>query len=366
MAAELLREAVRAWTAHRINAGQGPTRIRHRQRWVRSENRWQLLDAEEFIFAARLGRQGDALERAARAYVSCGRDFVYHECQPAARGAEVHSKLTARYCMLSTICPECAARDAGRLNARYVPRIATAVVQAPDAMRLRLVTAGLRPHGAEAPFEAFDRCQPLFKSLLKICFGVPVTAQEWAVYFQLYPLSDREKLTAGTRARAKKLRRARVKADLLRRRWGAIMSSEFGEKGMKAHCHALVLGRHVEHARLSRGWKLLTGDSFVVDIREADVHDVREVLKYAVKFTNRTPAQLAAIYRATCGRRRVEAMGCFRGRCALELENAWLTDKPVCDVCGAPLKACGRLPHSLHAMGVRSPPPDYRFSPRYG
>lgn len=363
VAAELNREATRAFTAARWMAGQGPTSFRRRAKWNRDLERWHVLDCEEYVVPARMSRQAAALDRAARAYVGCGLNFVYHECQPANRGADVHSQLTARYCMLATICPDCARRDTGRLLARYAPRIASALVDVPDGLRLRLVTAGLKPHGAEALTDAFDRCQPAFKSLLRICFGVPVSAREWKIYFQLAPLTDREKLDAGTVAKARKVRRARVRADLLRRGFGAIMASEFGERSMLAHCHALVLARFVEQRTLSRCWRLLTGDSFVVDVRLAQLGDAREVLKYAVKFTDRTPRQLAAIYRATCGRRRVEALGCFRGRCDLEAVAVWLRPKPMCEICGAPLRAVGHLPGWMHAMGLRAPPNErpYRF-----
>jgi len=317
---------------------------------------------EEYVIPARLNQEADALQRAAKQYVECGRNFLYHECQPAAQGAPVHSQLTPRYCTLATICPECAARESGRLQRRYQPRIATALVKAPNGAKLRFVTAGLRPFGTEAPTDALARCLPAFKSLLKICYAVPVTAQEWAIYFQLWPVSGWEVADAGSKAKARKERRRRVRADRLRQGFGAVLSAEFGEQGMKAHCHALVLGRYVKQADLSRCWKLLTG-SFIVHVEAADLGDTREVLKYAVKFSNRTPEQLASIYRATCGRRRVEALGCFRGVCELEFCAYALRDRLTCEQCGSPLHPVGMLPHWMHSMGLRAPPNDrpYRF-----
>lgn len=350
MAVKLRRECMRATTAadaerDRIRAGEIPNQ-----------------DDSPDIAAARrrlrrLDVEADALARAAAAYVDCGRGFVYHECPTG------HPTLTPRLCGIATICPECARRRSAELAAKYGARVALAMEYAPASARLRLVTAGLRPHGAESPDEALGRCQPAFKSLLRISYGIPQGKREWAVYFELHPVTDKER-AGRSAAKARAVRRRAVCADTLRRGWGAVSSLEFGERSMLAHGHALVLGRWVGSRELSRCWRLLTGDSFVVDVRKADVRSVREVVKYSTKLTARTPAQLAAIYRATCGRRRVEAFGCLRGVSTLEQVAEWLRDVLVCEECGEPVKAKGTIPASLAALGIRAPPPEYVFKPR--
>jgi hypothetical protein len=364
VAAELRREAVRVLTHVRrlVDAGgSGASLVEKRFRKLQRNGKvghdyTALVDP----VLTRLNAQADALGKAAAAYVDCGRGCVYYEC--VGRGG--HPELRPRYCQLATICPDCAARRAAVVGEKYGARVALALEAARPGLRLRLVTAGLRPHGGETPDDALGRCQPLFKSLLRVCYGIPQGKREWAVYYALAPVTAGELATFGTQRKAKAGRRRRVVSDLLRRQAGWVVGLEFGERAMLAHGHALVLGRYVDKRILSRCWRLLTGDSFIVDVRKADLGSVREVLKYTVKLSARTPAQLAAIYRATCGRRRVEAYGCLRGVCVFEQVNEWLRERLRCEECGEPLKARGTIPASFRAMGVHSPPPGYWFKPR--
>jgi hypothetical protein len=57
------------------------------------------------------------------------------------------------------------------------------------------------------------------------------------------------------------------------------------QKGFNVHLHLLVLrGKFWNQSDISDAWREVTGDSFVVDIREADVYKgVRELCKYVVK-----------------------------------------------------------------------------------
>lgn len=304
----------------------------------------------------RLSREADALFKAADEYPLCGRAWVYHVCRaPGCKGV-LH---TARRCGLATICPACARSAAGRLRAIYTARVSAQLAGALKGIRPRLVTLALRPNASETLTDSFERCRVAGKLALRVLFGVPSSRREWAAYFLVFPVTAAE-LRAAAMPRAKTARRRRVRANPLRNAAGWLIASEFGERGMKAHVHALVIGRYVPQALVSKCWRLLTG-SFIADIRIA--RDVGEVTKYPVKFIARSPDELAQLYRATAGRRRIEAFGCLRGGEDGDREAL------ACPCCGGPVRAVGLIPAALWAMGVRIPDAEHRFrgaKPREG
>jgi hypothetical protein len=81
--------------------------------------------------------------------------------------------------------------------------------------------------------------------------------------------------------------------------------------------------------RLSREWHAITGDSFVVDVRPIDLADPAagflEVFKYALKFSDMSPADTYAAHLVLRGRRLVGSAGAFRG---IEVPES-LTDEPL-------------------------------------
>lgn len=336
----------------------------------RDVSSWAIPDppaiAAQRLIATRCGFEARSLFRAADELESCGRDWIWLECS---RG---HGSHVPRRCQLSTLCPDCARARSAALAEIYTRRIEEARAGLPDSMRPRLVTFALRPNPAEAPDESYERCRLNSKAALRILFGVPSGKREWSVYFDLYPISDKAiaaakgSTEAGRRRAAFAERRRWVQRQRLRRLSGWIGATEFGGRGLKAHTHAFVLGRYVPQAQVSRCWHLLTG-SPIADIRVA--HSVREVLKYCVKFTDRSPEVLAQLYRATCGRRRIEAAGCLRGKTEAERE-AERAAPQICmqvtdgSVCGLALVAVGVLPASYRAMGVTEPPESCRFRQR--
>lgn len=310
---------------------------------------------------ARLYREADALFKAGDEYLLCGRAWVHHECTTRGCSGVVH---TLRRCGLATVCPDCARAEAARLRTIYTARVNVQLAGALKGIRPRLVTLALRPHAGETLPDAFERCRAAGKLALRVLWGVPTRKREWALYFELFPVTAAELARAdGKLHRATAARRRRVKTDRLRQAAGWLIASEFGERGMKAHVHALVIGRYVPQATISKCWRILTG-SFVTDIRLAK--SVREVTKYAVKFIRRSPDELAQLYRATCGRRRIEAVGCLRGR--VEGEDGE-REPLVCPCCGGPVVPVGLIASELWAMGVRAPPAEHRFrgvKPREG
>jgi len=96
------------------------------------------------------------------------------------------------------------------------------------------------------------------------------------------------------------------------------------------HIHAIwMCSSQPWESELSREWKEITGDSFVVDVRP--VHDALgfvEVLSYAVKFSTMTIAENFEAYRILKGKRLLTAFGWFRDIGEPEI----LTDEPLEDL----------------------------------
>lgn len=102
-------------------------------------------------------------------------------------------------------------------------------------------------------------------------------------------------------------------------------------KGWHPHAHMLVLlDRYVDQKALSREWRSITGDSFVVGITRLDpqAHPIEafvEVFKYALKFSDLSPAQIWHAAQTLRGQRLLFSLGCFRG---VEVPEE-LTDEPL-------------------------------------
>jgi hypothetical protein len=92
----------------------------------------------------------------------------------------------------------------------------------------------------------------------------------------------------------------------------------------------VMLDRYVDQKALSAEWKSITGDSFVVGITRLDrdrppIEAFVEVFKYAVKFSDLTPAQIWHVAQTLGGQRLLFSLGCFRG---VEVPEE-LTDEPL-------------------------------------
>jgi len=116
-------------------------------------------------------------------------------------------------------------------------------------------------------------------------------------------------------------------------RAGAISSIEISPSCM-VHLHVLVFGPFIPQASLSRLWKQVTGDSFVVDIREVrrPTEGLTEVVKYISKFKDIGPDFCVKLLLALNGHRRLSTHGLFYNMPVAELlekEDFW------CDRCGA-------------------------------
>ena len=84
------------------------------------------------------------------------------------------------------------------------------------------------------------------------------------------------------------------------------------------HMHAVWLCEEEPcQDKLSDEWKLVTGDSFIVDITPIDQQEpitgFLEVFKYAVKFSEQSPSDTWECYEKLSGRRLIGSFGGFRG-----------------------------------------------------
>lgn len=97
---------------------------------------------------------------------------------------------------------------------------------------------------------------------------------------------------------------------------GAIFVLEVGQ-ALNVHIHALVHGRYISQGRLSRLWREITGDSYVVDIRRVRGVDavLCELLKYLTKgiTSSDDPYYLAVVHMAFRGKRALSTKGLFYG-----------------------------------------------------
>lgn len=122
--------------------------------------------------------------------------------------------------------------------------------------------------------------------------------------------------------------------------WGAIAGAvgalEATNRGRGWHPHAhmiVVLDRWLDQAKLSAEWRAVTGDSFIVGITRLDptrtaAQSFAEVFKYAVKFSDLSPAQIWTAARTLARQRMIFSLGLFRG---VEVSEA-LTDEPIDDL----------------------------------
>lgn len=102
---------------------------------------------------------------------------------------------------------------------------------------------------------------------------------------------------------------------------GAIGSFEVTQKGRGWHPHVhmvVLLEDWIDQAALSREWHEITGDSFVVGISQLDPHKppqkaFAEVCKYALKFSEMSPADTWHSFVTLRGARLAFTIGLFRG-----------------------------------------------------
>jgi hypothetical protein len=199
----------------------------------------------------------------------------------------------AQFCRKHLLCPLCAIRRGAKALQAYLPR-----------------------------YEAVIASQPRLRPFL-----VTLTVKDGA------DLAERFRhLVNGQRELWK--RRHRGRGSVLDGVEAAVWSYEVkrgnGSGEWHPHLHMVALAEVAPSAdRLSREWYEITGDSFIVDVRPIDQADPAsgflEVFKYALKFSDMTPADTYAAHQLLRGRRLVGSAGLFRG---VEVPES-LVDEPL-------------------------------------
>ena len=99
------------------------------------------------------------------------------------------------------------------------------------------------------------------------------------------------------------------------------------------HLHMVAMSHEQPDQQALRDeWQELTGDSWSCDVRPIEVEDAAsgflEVFKYALKFSDMTPADTVHAFRTLKGKRLVGSAGLFRG---IDIPDS-LVDTPLDDL----------------------------------
>lgn len=201
----------------------------------------------------------------------------------------------ARFCKNHLLCPLCAIRRGAKMVKAYLDKLQVIKAENPN-LKAYLVTLTVK----NGP-DLLERFEHLYRSLAK-----------------LHKARTRERQFNES-----------CKAV------GAVWSYEF-KRGANSgewhpHVHAVWLcEEEPDDRQLSKEWKAITGDSFIVDVtpfhnQEDVVSGFLEVFKYAVKFSDLPMADNWHGYQVLSRKRLIASFGAFRG---VEIpEN--LTDEPL-------------------------------------
>lgn len=251
----------------------------------------------------------------------CGTSFFVDVCPDH---PDHEPKAVAVHCGLR-ICPECEARESWRKLSRYLPALQALLEPNPlyPDYRLRKIVL-------TTPYPLSDLTSKSFNDKQKL---VNAFCQE---YFYQYFLNK------GGLTKAE-LRRQRI--DLKQHGIGGLRSSEFGEKGKKLHWHILIYSPYMPHDDILRIWNEVTGGecqiahvSGLYADKSGEIDDrvglqlaVKEIVKYATKFTSLRPRDIPKLYSVLKGNRRFQSFGILHG---IELPDDETIDR-TCSECGA-------------------------------
>ncbi len=110
-----------------------------------------------------------------------------------------------------------------------------------------------------------------------------------------------------------------------------VIEIRFGETGWNVHLHALIDASYLDQHAISKTWQQITGDSYVVDIRQA--FSARAGLRYILKYMLKPPVlndQESVYDRVLKGTRLVQPFGVFyrveKGKSVLACPQCGRTD----------------------------------------
>lgn len=235
---------------------------------------------------------------AAKRLAACGNYLVFREYYTVGK-VRLHA---AEFCRQHLICPLCAIRRGSKTLAAYLQKHEVVRAESPH-LKLYMITFTVRHTADDCLLERHDHCRNSLKRL-----------------------TDRRRkfLNGSDRAVYTELAKAA----------GGVFAYEVthGKHGWHPHVHMLALCESApDQEALRAEWLDVTGDSVQVDVRAGygdPAESFMEVLKYAVKFGDLSPAQT---WHAACtlrGKRLLGSFGCMWG---VKVPEA-LTDEPLEDL----------------------------------
>lgn len=249
------------------------------------EAKKRALDVAEYI-------DGEGFEQLARTVSECG-EYLLFRHYTTVDLVRLHA---ARLCRKHLLCPLCAIRRGAKALQAYLPRY--------EAVR-----------GSEG------RLSP-FLVTLTVRDG-----EDLAGRFRHLMRSQHELWKRKHRRRGSAL--DGVEAAV----WSYEVKRGSGSSLWHPHLHMVAMAEQAPDSRqLAAEWFAITGDSFIVDVRPIDQADPAsgflEVFKYALKFSDMTPADTFEAWQALKGRRLVGSAGLFRG---IDIPEQ-LLDEPLDDL----------------------------------
>lgn len=227
----------------------------------------------------------------------CG-DYLVFRHYTSINEVRLHA---ASLCAKHLLCPLCAIRRGSRALQAYLPRYEAVIASQP---RLRPFLVTLTVKDGPDLLERFDHLQTSQRELWMQRHrkrGSPLDGVEAAV-------------------------------------WSYEVKRGKGSGLWHPHLHMVAMAEVMPDAiALRAAWQKITGDSFIVDVRAIDQADpvsgFMEVFKYALKFSDMTPADTFTAWQQLQKRRLVGSAGLFRGIQIPEsmLEEA-LDDLPYVDL----------------------------------
>jgi len=225
---------------------------------------------------------------------SCGAYLHFHDYYTVNKVRLI----SANFCKKHLLCPLCAIRRASKLTSRYWDRFK--MIQGHDeAIKPYFITLTLK-NG-----EDLGECLARIKAA--------------------------EKKMISKRREANKGRRSPIEMSKALAGVSAYEIKRGENSGLwHVHIHAVWLCKDKPwETKLSQEWREITGDSYIVDVREVtDVMGFIEVLSYAVKFSTMTLEDNLNAFLVLKGKRLVNSFGWFRG---IE-DPEKLTDDPLEDL----------------------------------
>lgn len=250
----------------------------------------RALDVAEYIRQLVASHAADP--RVLKAVAECGEYLVFRHYFTIDE-VRLHA---AQFCRRHLLCPLCAIRRGAKALQAYLPRYESVIASRPD----------LRPFLVTLTVKDGDDLAERFKHLQK------AQREVWM----------RKHRRRGSAFDA-------VEAAV----WSYEVKRGAGSGLWHPHLHMVALAAEMpDPLALACEWRNVTGDSFIVDVRPIDQADPAsgflEVFKYALKFSDMTPADTWHAFLVLRGKRLVASAGLFRG---VEVPEQ-LLDEPLDDL----------------------------------